>query len=547
MLILVAGIALGAVAYRDWQGRLGASPVPVDTPQPAPDPHQREREIREHALNEKAWREALRRFEEQPRWHPLECPTSLDRVDLVGGTPVGRRAVTTTLVADLLASGGQVTVLDLTEAATADDVLQAAHACGLSARLRVLPRDLEKLEEAARLSPESLVDVLANVVHFAAADGDRTDWATDFQILSGVIEIVKARLTVDRVLAALRVLIDEEPLPGEEVRDSGLTVEEYDLLRSRYGETARGAGITRRAFTLANQLASLAGAGRAGYGRVDEAPLTVLALDRRASELQNAVMASFLIHACVRSLRDLDTAGRWSNTLVICGADRLDMRNLQRIDELAARSGIGLVTQWASIPEDGASRIGSGNATVGFMRLGNARDAQTAAEQIGHDHVFVLSELTENVSDTVTDTTGDSYTETAGTSEATGQSHSTARTRSRGQSRTTSAQPFAGSSTTSSGASRTETFGESFTRTVSESTAIGRSTSRALGATIGSSKSTSRSREFLLEPHQLQHLPQTAMVAVRGSQGSGRREIRFTDVNPAIAALPDVTDLPLLT
>ena len=434
MLCLVLGIVLAAVAYRVRQSRLDADTI---DPAPAPDARRRERELRENAVREHAWREALRRFEEQPRWHPVECPISMDRVDLVGGTLVGRRAVTTTLVADLLDCGGQVTVLDLTESATAEDLLQAAQTIGSSARLRFLPRDLHDLEEAAQLSSEALVDVLANVVHFAAADGDRTDWATDSEILEGVVEIVKTRLTVDRVLAGLRVLIDEGPVPGQGDGDSPLTVDEYDLLRRRYGETTRGAGITRRAFALANQLRPLAGAGRAVHGHAVDAPLTVLALDRRASELQNAIMASFLVHACVRSLRDLEGGGRWGRTLVVCGADRLDVRNLERIDELAARSGIGLVTHWSTIPDEGASRIGSGNAIVGFMRLGNARDAQAASEQIGHHHVFVLSQLTENVSDTVTDTTGDSYTQTTGTSDATGESRSTSRTRSSGQSRST--------------------------------------------------------------------------------------------------------------
>ena len=38
------------------------------------------------------------------------------------------------------------------------------------------------------------------------------------------------------------------------------------------------------------------------------------------------------------------------------------------------------------------------------MRLGNAEDAKAASEQIGTEHRFVLSQLTETIGTAVTDT-----------------------------------------------------------------------------------------------------------------------------------------------
>src|ERR1700746_2971986 len=49
------------------------------------------------------------------------------------------------------------------------------------------------------------------------------------------------------------------------------------------------------------------------------------------------------------------------------------------------------------------------------MRLGNAEDARVASEQIGAEHRFVVSQLTDTIGESLTDTEGDSYTSTVGT------------------------------------------------------------------------------------------------------------------------------------
>ena len=64
-------------------------------------------------------------------------------------------------------------------------------------------------------------------------------------------------------------------------------------------------------------------------------------------------------------------------------------------------------------------RLGRGDAAVGLMRLGNAEDAKAASEQIGTEHRFVLSQLTETIGLSVTDTTGSAYTSTTGRADST--------------------------------------------------------------------------------------------------------------------------------
>ncbi len=52
------------------------------------------------------------------------------------------------------------------------------------------------------------------------------------------------------------------------------------------------------------------------------------------------------------------------------------------------------------------------------MRLGNAEDARVAAEQIGTEHRFLVSQLTDTVGMSLTDTIGVSYTSTVGTADS---------------------------------------------------------------------------------------------------------------------------------
>src|SRR2546423_6378443 len=55
---------------------------------------------------------------------------------------------------------------------------------------------------------------------------------------------------------------------------------------------------------------------------------------------------------------------------------------------------------------------------------GNAEEAKAASEQIGTEHRFVLSQLTETVGVSVTDTTSSGYTSTTGSADSTATSWS---------------------------------------------------------------------------------------------------------------------------
>ncbi len=69
---------------------------------------------------------------------------------------------------------------------------------------------------------------------------------------------------------------------------------------------------------------------------------------------------------------------------------------------------------------------------------------------------------------------------------------------------------------------------------MSTGTSSGVSKSRAIGASDSLARTAQRSREFLVEQHELQHLPERAVVLVRQGQ------VLLADADPAIMALPNM-------
>src|SRR5699024_4250017 len=80
---------------------------------------------------------------------------------------------------------------------------------------------------------------------------------------------------------------------------------------------------------------------------------------------------------------------------------------------------------------------------------------------------------------------------------------------------------------------------ESFTDGINESTSWGKNTSSAIGSNESTARTLQRSREYLVEQHELQQLPITALIMTHAT-ATGRR-IVLADANPAIVSLPNAT------
>ena len=256
------------------------------------------------------------------------------------------------------------------------------------------------------------------------------------------------------------------------------------------------------------------------------------------------MLATYLTVALTHTLRGARPERPWQHTLFVLGADRLRGDTLDRLTDACESSGTGLVLGYRSVPPPVKQRLGRGNAAVAFMRLGNAEDAKAASEQLGTEHRFVLSQLTETIGLSVTDTTTASYTSTTGSTDslASSWSASTGTTRGTGQGRTGhGVMPLSASSSHSKQASDSSTTGESETLStgISTSTAWGMTTSKATGDSESLASALQRSREFLVEQHELQQLPASAMIVTYA--GPGGRQVVLADANPGISALGAAT------
>jgi hypothetical protein len=497
-----------------------------------------------HASQYRAWQQRRAAFDRQPQWYAVSLPAQIDRVDVAGGTLSGWSAMLTMIAAPRLSAGGEVTVLDLTEGSVAGDLLAVARQSGIEPLVWVMPGDLPRLDVGMGLGNEALADVLALAVSASDDPGSGGDPAKDSVILERVLDVFGGEVRIAQVTAALRAL-GQVGDPREDLRRQLLTAAQLERITALFGRGAAERVVIERAWALESRLRKLDQLGSAPVS-LRPSRLRVAWLDRRSSALGNKVLGTYLTVALTHMLRQAGAGRPWQHTLCVLGAERLRGEVLDRLEDSCETSRTGLVVAYRSIPAHVKERLGRGNAAVAFMRLGNAQDARVASEQIGTEHRFVLTQLTDTVGGSLTDTAGDSYTSTVGTADSVADSASVSstsgRSRGRGRSQQGAFAPFGdftGTVSRDSSVSRGTSDSLSITEGINSGTSWGVSTSKALSANASLARTSQRSREFLVEQHELQQLPPSAMIITYASD-EGRRVV-LADANPAIIALPTST------
>ena len=544
--VIFGGLAVTAAASA-WRGRRAVkAAVAAETRRVTAARAAQERDLfaaqEDHARRFRAWQGRQRAFRGQALWYPVSLPAEIDRVDVAGGTMAGWSALLTMIAMPRLAAGDEITVIDLSEGAVARDLVRLAGQLRASPLVWVLPADLPRFDLGVGLPAAAMADILAACVSAGLAAGGH-DPAPDHALLGRLLEVLGDGARIRQVTAGLRALAQVGD-PREDVRRGLLTTGQLERITGLFGRGAADRVVVERAWALEARLRVLERLGG------DPAPmprsrLRVVAADPGGGAFGNAVLAAYVTVTLTHLLRQARPGRPWRHTICVAGAQQLPGEVIDRLAGACEAARAGLVLAYGSIPPPVAQRLGRGNAALAVMRLGNAEDAKAASEQIGSQHRFMLSQLTDTVGASVTDTTGDSYTATVGTAQSVSVSESRSQTtgRSRGRGHTSSgAAPFAartgsGSAEVSESAGTSDS--DSLTDGINTSTSWGVTTSRAIGLNSSLGRTVQRSREFLVEPDELQRLPPSAVIV---SYASGaRRHVVLADANPAIYTLPTAT------
>jgi hypothetical protein len=322
---------------------------------------------------------------------------------------------------------------------------------------------------------------------------------------------------------------------------SPLSDAEIAALAAEVDSVGHGGQVEQELQALAGALESLAAeeaaaAGpdpRDGVGDADAVPpepgaeLTVIAT-AGAHQRRKELLDRLVFHRALHDLRTRPADGP-RGTLIVAGADRLGVDALETLTRQARRTGTRLILLMERLRQELEELLGGPDCASILMRLGNAREAAAAAQFIGREHRFVLSQLTVQVGQTFTEgvaqSRGSQESVSEGTTSGTNASFG-------GFSMGEVPVPifsFGSSSSRTTTTSRAETWQNTVNQSTSDTTTRG-----ATGA---------RSYDFAVEPTAIQGLPATAFILVEA--GAARRRVVLADCNPGIALLERVAPAPL--
>jgi hypothetical protein len=431
------------------------------------------------------------RCDQFPEWGAATTPEGARRIDIVGGSLWGWEGFLTVFGSSMLATRGPLTVVDLTGEAVSRELVELAAGQGIRTDVQALPGSLRTSDLLAGLDTGQFVDVIVEALHGGGAPGDRAGRMVDDRLLTSVCRVLGPNLTMGRLGAGLRLLLgefDSSPLLTDGERrqiTDGLFADEY-LSQAR--------SHLQRLEAFVSPLEEL-GVDALPRPPAELSCLALVSAGRSAhTELLNDLIAQWLT-------RRIAAAPEQVRTLVVAGADELARRHVERLSDVCERRDVRLALLFRHLRDTALEAIGGGGA-VGFMKLGNHEEATRAADFIGRQHTFVLSQITRGLGGNETHTTGATEGGTEGSSGPWGLLF-----------RYTSGWQRSRSWTATSGYAHSTNWTDTTTR--------------------------QRVYEYAVEPRTLQDLPDYAMLLVHSDRGGS--VLQAVDCNPAIATLPRVS------
>jgi hypothetical protein len=481
-------------------------------------------------------------------WHPIHPQASPSRIDVFGGTGDGWASLLATLGSSLIESGYAITVLDFTEQYIAGGLAAFVSAHGGRVTDTDLPNDTARFDVLAHLAADELAELLAAAVHtMRPADAPVDLRAVDTELLESVIGSLDEPATFARVVAGLEVLRRTYDVTAAGPLSTG----ELTRLTAHVDAIGQNERAGQELQFLINELGLLAKddfAGEPGgeaarrtnlWQAAELAVITTTHPQDRRKAILDRVVFHRLLHD-MRHQRGVDADG----VLVVAGADSMGLEGLEALTRQCRRDGVRLVLLLERLRGEMEQLLGSSDSAAVLMRLGNAKDAASAAEFIGRGHKVVLSQVTAQVGKTFTTGTAASRGITDGTSESDSTSTSTSRSVSHNVGRS-------GTGRHAQGLTRSRGLSVSTSKSVSKSRSVTTSRSESWQNTVNESAAdsttdgTTHSRvyEFTVEPTTIQSLPPTAFVMIENPP-SGRRVV-VGDCNPGITLLDRVAPAAL--
>ena len=390
-------------------------------------------ELAEYEQGKSQWaRSEAERIAGEPRWLQVAAHEEITRLDVFGGTGLGRQNMVTGLGWELLGQG-PVIVLDLSQDMVADGLVTAALRAGLSCQDYQLPRDLARTPLLAGLTGEQVASLIVEVVHADDAGATAAARATDLMILKKITGVLGADVSMGRLHAALAMLLSDAPAPADGPSPGGpspggpLTPGERASLGALFGDGFRNqvAGNLVRLAAVVEPLTALG----VDQGSRPPARLTCLSLADGPRDVAADLTAALVIQWVTRAVSAAGDAaggpggGTVRPAVILAGADEQSARHLGRLTAVCERYDVPLVRAFSRLTEESARHLDTRHTA--FMRLATRPEAVRAAEHLGLERRFIAGRFAHrhSVSQSRTRTSSDSVTRTSGRTEGGATTH----------------------------------------------------------------------------------------------------------------------------
>jgi hypothetical protein len=468
-------------------------------------------------------------------WFPVTSPPEVDRVDVFGGAARGWPHLLAHFVT-YVAGGVPTLVLDFGQRDVAAPLMDLTIGKAPIGGVQV-PRDVDSLNLLAELSPDDVTEVVTESLRALRQNPDPTLLAQDRRILKLLTEALDGPVSPRRLLAGVRVL-----LGSADSDDDILTAGEVTTLIRAIDQLGANTDSVRGQLHFLQEAVEML-VGEANSDAESPLPLfpeegLVVIATADPGRLRKEFVDRVIFQSTLQRLK-VGNFPPGDRILVIAGADAIGTEALEELDRVAVQRGVKVVLLFEHLRGEGLNIIGTGQSATVIMRLGNANEANAAAEYIGRGYSFKLSSISVQIGIANTNgggtTTGSTDTRTNSDSTTTGSSQA------RGTSRTSS---YNGGSAGSSSSST-----ESSSRTQSYSTAISNSSQEMSNWSRAESENNTETRqrvyEYSVEPTVIQTLPETAFVLISGAAaGASGRPVQAGDCNMAIGLQKGVSEVP---